>query len=116
MIGYITVGTNDIARAASFYDALFELLGATRAMQQDDFIAWTTQPNTPMFSIHIPANSKEATVGNGDMIALAAKDKAQVDAMHEYALKLGAMDEGKPGLRGDSGFMRLIFVIWMVIN
>ena len=33
MIGYITLGTNDIERAARFYDALLAELGAKRAME-----------------------------------------------------------------------------------
>jgi len=109
MIAYTTVGTNDLPRSASFYDVLFELLGATRAMQESDFIAWSAAPNTPMFSIHTPADLKEASVGNGVMIALAAKDKTQVIAIHKQALKLGAKNEGDPGFRGDTGFYAAYF-------
>src|SRR4029453_9792158 len=48
MIGYTTVGTNDLKRAAGFYDALLAELGAKRAMEMDTFIAWAAAPNTPM--------------------------------------------------------------------
>ena len=40
MIGYVTLGTNDIARAARFYDALLGVMGATRVMDFGTFIAW----------------------------------------------------------------------------
>jgi catechol 2,3-dioxygenase-like lactoylglutathione lyase family enzyme len=30
MIGYVTLGTNDMARAASFYDELFSVVGGKR--------------------------------------------------------------------------------------
>jgi predicted lactoylglutathione lyase len=100
MIGYTTVGTNDFARAATFYDALLAEFGAKRAMEMPTFIAWATAPNTPMFAIIKPFDGKPATVGNGVMIALLASSKEQVQAVHEKALELGGTDEGAPGPRG----------------
>jgi catechol 2,3-dioxygenase-like lactoylglutathione lyase family enzyme len=32
MIGYVTIGTNDLQRSAAFYDALLAELGAKRLM------------------------------------------------------------------------------------
>jgi predicted lactoylglutathione lyase len=100
MIGYTTFGTNDLARAARFYDALLAELGAKRAMEMETFIAWAVAPNTPMVSVIKPFDGKPATVGNGVMVALAASSKAQVDAVHKKALELGGKDEGAPGSRG----------------
>jgi predicted lactoylglutathione lyase len=108
MIGYVTLGTNDIARAARFYDALLADLGAKRAMEMETFIAWATGPGAPMLSVIKPYDKKAATVGNGVMVALAASSKAQVDALHRRALELGAKDEGAPGPRGD-GFYAAYF-------
>jgi predicted lactoylglutathione lyase len=109
MIGYVTLGTNDIQRAARFYDALLAEFGAKRAMQMDTFIAWATGPGAPMVSVIKPFDGKAATVGNGVMVALAASSKAQVDAIHKKALELGGKDEGAPGPRGDgfyAGYFR----------
>jgi len=109
MIGYTTVGTNDIARAARFYDALLAELGAKRTMEIGNFIVWGSAPGAPMFAVTPPFDGKPATVGNGVMIALAASGKAQVDAIHRKALELGATDEGAPGPRGDgfyAGYFR----------
>ena len=109
MIGYVTLGTNDLQRAAKFYDALLGELGATRAMEMDTFIAWAVAPNTPMVSVIKPFDGKPATVGNGVMVAIATSSKAQVDALHKKALALGAKDEGAPGPRGDvfyAGYFR----------
>ena len=109
MIGYTTVGTNDLARAAAFYDALLGELGAKRAMEAGSFIAWASAPGAPMFAVTAPFDGKPATVGNGVMIALAASGKAQVDALHRKALELGGKDEGAPGPRGDgfyAGYFR----------
>src|SRR5262249_61942485 len=89
MIGYTTFGTNDLARAAAFYDALLAELGSKRAMEMPTFIAWATAPNTPMVSVIKPFDGKPATVGNGVMVALAASSKGQGDAIHKKALALG---------------------------
>ena len=56
-----------------------------------------------------PYDGKPATVGNGMMVALAAKNTDQVDALHAKALELGGADEGAPGPRGDSGFYAAYF-------
>ena len=41
MIGYVTVGTNDLDRAVKFYDELFAVLGAGRFMEEPGaFVAW----------------------------------------------------------------------------
>jgi len=109
MIGYVTLGTNDIGRAARFYDALLAELGAKRAMETDGFIAWAASPQGPMLFVIKPYDKKPATVGNGVMVSLAASGKAQVDAIHRKALELGARDEGAPGPRGDgfyAGYFR----------
>jgi catechol 2,3-dioxygenase-like lactoylglutathione lyase family enzyme len=100
MIGYTTVGTNDLKRAAGFYDALLALLGGKRTMEMEKFIGWQTAPNMPMVAIATPFDGNKATVGNGVMIALAASSKEQVDAIHKKALELGGKDEGAPGSRG----------------
>ncbi len=108
MIGYVTLGTRDIARAARFYDALLAEFGAKRAMEMETFIAWAADSKGPMLSVIKPYDQKPATVGNGVMVALAASSKAQVDAIHRKALELGAKDEGAPGPRGD-GFYAAYF-------
>ncbi len=103
MIGYTTLGTNDMSRAAAFYDALLAELGGKRFMNfGDNFICWASGPGQAVFCICRPYNGEAATAGNGVMIALPAKDKAQVDALHARALELGASDEGEPGPRGDN--------------
>ncbi len=103
MIGYVTLGTNDLPRAAAFYDALLSAFGAKRAMASERFIAWSSGPGAPMVSVIKPFDQKPASVGNGVMVSLAASSKAQVDELHAKALALGGKDEGAPGPRG-TGF------------
>jgi catechol 2,3-dioxygenase-like lactoylglutathione lyase family enzyme len=99
MIGYVTVGTNDLPRAAAFYDALLGEIGARRFMDTERFVAWAVGPDKPGFLVARPHDGQPATVGNGVMIALAASRPEQVDALHARALTLGAVDEGAPGPR-----------------
>jgi len=100
MIGYVTLGTNDLPRAAAFYDELLGLIGAKRFMEHEDtFVAWSASPNTPGLSVTKPFDGKAATVGNGVMVALAVDSKDSVDALHAKALELGGKDEGAPGQR-----------------
>lgn len=109
MIGYITVGTNDWDRALAFYDALLNEFDATRSMETDSFVAWSAPSGSTAFVLHKTANGLPATYGNGTMIALAARDKEQVDAVYRRALELGAIDEGAAGPRGEgfyAGYFR----------
>jgi predicted lactoylglutathione lyase len=109
MIGYVTLGTNDLPRAAAFYDALLGEVGAKRMMENEQFIAWSVRPEVPGLGLTKPFDKKAATVGNGVMVALEASSPAQVDALHRKALQLGATDEGAPGPRGEgfyAGYFR----------
>ena len=109
MIGYVTLGTNDFARAAKFYDALLGTVGAKRAMDMETFIAWAAGPGQPMLSIIKPFDGKAATAGNGVMVALAVDSRAKVDAVYKKAMELGAKDEGPVGPRGEgfyAGYFR----------
>src|ERR1700727_741031 len=99
MIGYVTLGTNDLKRAAGFYDALLAEIGAKRVMEGEDFIAWAVRPDLPGLGVTKPYDKKAATVGNGVMVALVVDSKEKVDALHRKALELGATDEGAPGQR-----------------
>lgn len=100
MIAYTTLGTNDLERASRFYDELLAVIGARRVMEEPGyFIAYGNSKDGAGLGITVPFNKQAATVGNGTMVALEAKDRAQVDALHAKALALGGADEGAPGER-----------------
>ena len=103
MIGYITIGTNNLVRASQFYDALLVELGGTRALEQDHFVTWISGEGTPMLGLIQPFDGEPATVGNGVMVALVAESREQVDRLYKKAMQLGAVDEGLPGER-QTGF------------
>mgnify|MGYP001606562134 FL=1 len=99
MIGYVTLGTNRLEDAVKFYEALFGSIGATRQMEGDTFVAFSTGPTSPAVSIIEPFNKEPATVGNGTMVAIAMDAPEKVDSFHAKALELGGTDEGAPGPR-----------------
>ncbi|MEZ5740118.1 MAG: VOC family protein [Burkholderiaceae bacterium] len=103
MIGYVTVGTNDLAAATSFYDSLFEGMEVKQLQPNERMRLWARK-GSPMFGIAKPYDGEAATVGNGTMIALGVENPEQVKAVYARALELGGKDEGAPGPRGSGGF------------
>jgi catechol 2,3-dioxygenase-like lactoylglutathione lyase family enzyme len=108
MIGYVTLGTNNLPRACEFYDAIGKELGVGRFMEMENFVAWGVPGGGAGVGLTKPFDGNAATVGNGVMVALAAKDQAQVDRIYALAMKMGAKDEGPPGDRG-GGFYAAYF-------
>lgn len=104
MIGYVTLGTNDLPRAAQFYDAIAQEFGVGRMMEFEQFIAWGEMGGGPGVAATKPYDGEAACVGNGTMVALQAKDPEQVRKIYDTALAHGGSDEGAPGPRGDEGF------------
>ena len=100
MIGYVTLGTNDMEKAAKFYDALAREMGVGRMMDFDQFIAWGIMGGAPGIAVTKPFDGQAASVGNGVMVALQAEDMDQVQRLHDLALANGGSDEGPPGARG----------------
>lgn len=101
MIGYVTLGTNDLPRAARFYDQVLGALGAKRFMETDKFIAWSRGPQEPGLSLTQPFDGGKASVGNGVMVALSVATPEEVHAVYDKAIELGAKDEGPAGPRTD---------------
>ncbi len=108
MIGYVTLGSNDLARAGQFYDAIAAEMGVGRFMESEANIAWGIAGGGAGVAVVKPFDGNAASVGNGVMVALDAKDPAQVDRIHAIALANGGTDEGAPGERG-GGFYAAYF-------
>lgn len=108
MIGYVTLGTDELDRARDYYDALFASLGAKRIMQfaEEDggFTMYGLSLAVPAVAITRPYDKKAADPGNGNMVALVMDSPERVDAFHAKALELGGTGEGAPGYRGDPRF------------
>ncbi len=102
MIGYVMLGTNDLARAKVFYDPILALFGGSvmDAYSSDKRAFYSAGAGKPMLAVTMPLDGQPATFGNGTMVALPAPTRAIVDAAHAKALELGGSDEGAPGVRG----------------
>ena len=96
---YVSVGTNDLARAKQFYDALFEDLGVTSFGPNDRSYFWTIPGADTNFAVFVPYDGSEASVGNGSMVGITLETTEDVDTLYKKALELGATDEGEPGQR-----------------
>lgn len=104
MIGYVTLGTNDIDKARAYYDALFGSIGVGRLMEfGENFTMYGPAWGKPAVAIAKPYNGQAAIAGNGNMVAIPMDERAKVDAFHAKAMELGGSDEGAPGLRGEEG-------------
>lgn len=102
MFSHLTVGTNDLARAKAFYDAVLPLVGWSMQNDQSANGAYgfaPTKGGDQQFWITRPFDRKTATFGNGVTVGFNADTRAQVDAFSAAALAAGGLDEGAPGLR-----------------
>jgi predicted lactoylglutathione lyase len=96
---YVMIGTNDLAKAKIFYDALFEGLGASSFPPNDRSFFWRIKGDDTIFAVFLPYDGELATAGNGNMTGISFETTEEVDAMYAKAMELGAADEGEPGQR-----------------
>jgi len=108
MIGYTSVGTNDLPKALAFYDALLADLNPATVMEEEGRMRVYGGGHGAMLMVTKPYDGNSATIGNGGMIALAAGSREAVDALYAKAMDLGSADEGAPGERGQ-GFYGAYF-------
>jgi len=100
MIGITRVGTNDLARARSFYEPIFSILDIGLVQESDTVLVWG-KPAEPLFGVGLPFNGEPATFGNGTMVAFPVGERSQIDAIYAKAVEMGGKDEGPPGPRGN---------------
>jgi catechol 2,3-dioxygenase-like lactoylglutathione lyase family enzyme len=99
MIGYTTLGTQDMDRALAFYDALLAEIGAKQLFGMDRIKFYGTSPSQSMLAVCIPYDEKPHQAGNGQMVAIPGGSREGVDRLYAKAIELGATDEGPPGER-----------------
>jgi catechol 2,3-dioxygenase-like lactoylglutathione lyase family enzyme len=102
MFSHITLGTNDIERAAIFYDALLAPLGLRQRVIDPDggpeARCWIAEDHQlPRFYVYTPFDGAPATVGSGTVVAFEAPSNAAVDSAYEAGLSSEGLDVGKPG-------------------
>ncbi|HEY8537903.1 MAG TPA: VOC family protein [Steroidobacteraceae bacterium] len=102
MYSHIFLGVKDFDRALAFYRALMPVLGIQERFceRSRPWAGWQSSPGPrPLFLIGRPYNQLPHEIGNGQMVAFLAKDRATVDRAFEVALANGGTSEGPPGLR-----------------
>ncbi|MEM8577684.1 MAG: VOC family protein [Pseudomonadota bacterium] len=106
MIGYVTLGADDIAAARRFYTGFLPALGYSLSEGPEGLsfelpVAGGQRPVHPDLYIKQTFNGAPASAGNGTMVAFDARRQAQVRALHAEALAAGGTYEGAPGFRAD---------------
>ncbi|ADM08843.1 hypothetical protein PB2503_03842 [Parvularcula bermudensis HTCC2503] len=90
------VGSSDLDRSKTFYDAALGALGLDPVLAGDRVVY--VRDNVA-FGFGPPRNGEAPNPGNGLTISFAAPSKEAVDAFHEAGQSAGGTDEGAPGLR-----------------
>jgi catechol 2,3-dioxygenase-like lactoylglutathione lyase family enzyme len=105
MFSHIMIGTNDLPRAKSFYDAVLGTLGVPPGNVDRHRVFYRTP--TGVFSVSLPIDGQPATTANGGTIGFACADTTQADAWHAAGLAHGGTSiEDPPGVR-EGGFGNL---------
>jgi predicted enzyme related to lactoylglutathione lyase len=96
-MNYFVFGTNDMQRAVTFYDALFEGSAITKIHSEGRMTVWAGEAF--MFGVAEPFDGEAATAGNGTMVGINLDSSAEVERLYRRILELGGTDEGGPGVR-----------------
>ena len=109
MLGYCTLGTNDLTAAAEFYEPIAQILGHSRIMESERNVMWGSPGQGAMFGVITPYDGQAANSGNGTMFGFQAETEDQVHRVYDHALANGGSDEGPPGPRGGDQFYGAYF-------
>lgn len=106
MLSYITIGANDVPGSGRFYNAILTPLGyqATEAADAVEFslrdaASRSSGPGTVY--VKKPFDGKDATAGNGCMLAFQAGTQDIVRKLHAAGMEAGGSNEGAPGFRDE---------------
>lgn len=100
MIGYVTIGVNDMEKGKSFWTGLLAPLGVSTLMDMGRIALLGTGPDAPMLAVCVPHDEGDPNPGNGNMIAIDAGSRENVDKLYANAIEMGVSDEGPSGERG----------------
>jgi catechol 2,3-dioxygenase-like lactoylglutathione lyase family enzyme len=104
-LGHGTVGSNDLAKAKAFYDALLGSAGVVPMFEHPSGGRVYGKQGTIFFVVLGPHDGRPASVGNGSMHGFRFDTREEVNAFHAKALALGGSDEGAPGERAPKFYM-----------
>ena len=99
MFSHVMIGSNDLARSKTFYDALFAVLGGTPG-ERDAKGHVVYAHRESRFLLTTPIDGAPATGANGGTIGFAADSPEQVEAWHAAGVGSGGTAiENAPGVR-----------------
>ena len=102
MFSHVMLGSNDLARSKTFYDALLASVGG-RPGKQDAKGRLVYVHNNGVLMLSTPINGEAATGANGGTLGFVADSPEQLDAWHRAGVENGGVTaEDPPGLRDDS--------------
>ncbi|MEO8057202.1 MAG: VOC family protein [Burkholderiales bacterium] len=115
MFSHVMIGSNDIERSKSFYDALLGVLGAGEPMRNTASTGHARlfyRHDGGTFCVSEPIDGEKATFANGATIGFKCSSPEQVQQFHDVAVAQGGTSiEEAPGLReGKMGALHLAYV------
>jgi len=115
MFSHVMVGSNDIERSKTFYDAVLGVIGAGESFRDQNRTGQTRlfyRHDGGTFCVSQPINGESATVSNGSTIGFKCTSPEQVRRFHDTAVAHGGTSvEDPPGPReGKSGAIHLAYV------
>ena len=101
MIGFVMVGTNNLDKATKFYDTLLDVIELERVVTNEKYIGYASKEKSDEIEFYVtnPVNKEKATFGNGTQISFLVNTKDLVNTFYNTAIKLGAKNDGTPGIR-----------------
>ncbi|PLW81251.1 glyoxalase [Kineobactrum sediminis] len=116
MLNHVMIGSGNIEKSKSFYNAVLGVLGAGAPMEHKNDTG-----NTRLFYIHDgstfsvsePINGEPVTTANGSTIGFLCKSPEQVKELHDVAVANGGTSvEDPPGPRESTmGVMHLCYFL-----
>jgi len=92
------VGSNDVERSQTFYDAVFGAIGAKPGRRDEKGVNYAYKG--ALLMVRPPLNGEAATHANGATIGLSIDSPEQVDAWHAAGVSSGGTSvEDPPGIR-----------------
>ena len=98
MLHHVSLGSDDLAVAGAFYDAVLAALGYRRVADFEGVCAGYGR-RQPEFWVTRAEDGARAAPGNGSHVCFSAPTRDAVHEFWETALEFGGRDAGAPGLR-----------------
>jgi catechol 2,3-dioxygenase-like lactoylglutathione lyase family enzyme len=102
MLGHLSFGVTDLARAMRFYDAVLAPLGYMRVWTIDRQAGYGPPGGGDKLALKLQS-APVVPPGPGFHLAFVAPSHEAVDRFHAEALRNGGSDEGLPGARPHYG-------------